>query len=199
MNPMQGAPCPSTHSRKMKIDAGSGLLDIAEYIESPNCDDRPDVGDISLIVIHNISLPPNEFGGEGITQLFTNTLDPQEYPGYRELCELRVSSHLLIRRDGRMIQYVPFHKRAWHAGVSAYKGRKRCNDFSIGIELEGADDIPYAEQQYKVLTKSLRLLRETYTDIHAEDVIGHSDIASGRKTDPGPVFDWSRIESDELV
>ena len=177
----------------MKIN--NGLLDVAEYIESPNCDDRPNADDISLIVIHNISVPPNAFGGEGITQLFTNTLDPREHADYRKLCELRVSSHLLIRRDGRIIQYVPFHRRAWHAGVSEYKGCKHCNDFSVGIELEGADDIPYEERQYEVLAETIRLLRKTYAGIHPRAIVGHSDIAPGRKTDPGPAFDWSRVET----
>ena len=186
-----------THSRRMKIDTISGLLDTAEYKESPNCDERPDVKDISLIVIHNISLPPNEFGGEGITQLFTNTLNPHEHPSYMEVHGLRVSSHLLIRRDGSVVQYVPFHKRAWHAGVSEYQGRQHCNDFSIGIELEGADDIPYEEKQYKVLTKILRLLRETYPRVSPKAVTGHGSIAPGRKTDPGRAFDWSRLEMGE--
>ncbi len=183
----------------MKVDTDNGRLDIAEYIESPNYDDRPDADDISLIVIHNISLPPNQFGGKGITQLFTNTLDPKEYPDYRELHKLRVSSHLLIRRNGKVIQYVPFNKRAWHAGMSEYKGRKHCNDFSIGIELEGADDIPYEDDQYSVLNTILRLLRKTYTGIHPQDITGHSNIASGRKTDPGLAFDWSRIEQSKLA
>lgn len=187
------------HGQRMNIDAHSGRLDIARYIESPNCDDRPDSGDISLIVIHNISLPPGEFGGEGITRLFTNTLDPLEYPDCRELHGLRVSSHLLIRRNGGVIQFVPFHRRAWHAGISEYKGRTRCNDFSIGIELEGADDIPYEEDQYAVLAAILGLLCKTYTGIHPHNIAGHSDIAAGRKTDPGAAFDWSRIEPGRLV
>lgn len=165
---------------------------MVEFIVSPNCDDRPDVNDISLIVIHGISLPPGEYGGDGVNQLFTNTLDPDEHPYYRELHQLRVSSHLFIRRNGTCIQYVPFHQRAWHAGISSYRGRTHCNDFSIGIELEGVDNLPYEEIQYKRLNDVLAALRSTY-DIAANCIAGHSDIAPGRKTDPGEAFDWNQV------
>ncbi len=178
----------------MQIDKNTGLLDVAEYIASPNCDERTDASDINLIVIHNISLPPAVYGGEGVTQLFTNSLDPEEHPYYNEIHELCVSSHLFIRRDGSVIQYVPFHQRAWHAGVSNYQGREKCNDFSIGIELEGVDDSPYEDVQYDQLKKVLSAIRKVY-QISEKDIAGHCDIAPGRKTDPGKAFDWSRVES----
>jgi len=177
----------------MQLDISSGLLSTARYLPSPNCDERPDPQDISLIVVHNISLPPNQFGGDGIDQLFTNRLDPDEHAYYREIHELRVSSHLLIRRDGELVQYVPFHQRAWHAGESSYGGRSRCNDFSIGIELEGADDTPYEDVQYEKLNEVINVLCECYPGITTEHITGHCDISPGRKTDPGLAFDWQRI------
>ncbi|WP_027852258.1 1,6-anhydro-N-acetylmuramyl-L-alanine amidase AmpD [Marinobacterium litorale] len=161
---------------------------------SPNCDDRPGE-EISLLVVHNISLPPGQFGGPGIRQLFTNCLDPDEHPFYREIHELRVSAHLLIDREGQVIQFVPFEKRAWHAGVSQFEGRERCNDFSIGIELEGADDIPYTDIQYQVLADVTRELMALYPEITPDRIVGHCDIAPGRKTDPGPAFDWERYRN----
>lgn len=178
----------------MEIDTASGLIAQAEFIASPNHDDRPDETDLSLIVIHNISLPPNEFGGEGITQLFTNRLNPEEHPYYQEIHQLRVSSHLLVRRDGALIQYVPFHKRAWHAGASSYQGRERCNDFSIGIELEGTDDIAFKDVQYDMLNDVVSCLCTSYTSLSFQHITGHSDIAPGRKTDPGPHFNWDRLK-----
>lgn len=174
----------------MKIDVNSGLLDQAEYLESPNQDDRPEGEVVDLLVIHNISLPPGEFGGPYITQLFTNTLDPEVHPFFKKIHELRVSSHLLIRRDGKIIQYVPFHKRAWHAGVSYFGGRTQCNDFSIGIELEGTDAAPYESIQYEVLAQVTKEIMKAYPEITLERIQGHCDIAPERKTDPGPAFNW---------
>lgn len=180
----------------MQIDPDSGLINEASYIPSPNCDERPDTRDISLIVIHNISLPPNEFGGEGITRLFTNQLDPEEHPYYRQIFQLRVSSHLLIRRHGELVQYVPFHLRAWHAGASVYGGRECCNDFSIGIELEGTDDLAYENVQYEQLNKVIDALCATYPKLSRKHIAGHCDIAPGRKTDPGSVFEWQRVRTE---
>jgi N-acetyl-anhydromuramoyl-L-alanine amidase len=162
------------------------------FRRSPHFDERPAGTKVSLIVIHAISLPPGEFGGDWIDDLFMGRLDPGAHPYFREIEGLRVSSHFLIRRDGSVIQYVPTDKRAWHAGASAWKGCERCNDFSIGVELEGADDVPFAEPQYEALAALTRSLRLRYGDL---DVAGHSDIAPGRKTDPGPWFDWPRYRA----
>ena len=147
---------------------------------------------MSLLVIHNISLPPGEFGGPHIDELFMGTLHPGAHPYFAQLAGVRVSAHFLIRRDGSLIQYVPTDKRAWHAGVSSWKGREKCNDFSIGVELEGADDVPFAEPQYEVLARLIRDLEKRYGKL---DITGHSDIAPGRKTDPGPWFDWARLRA----
>lgn len=176
----------------MNINLSTGRLDCADYIASPNCDERPDNIKAKLLIIHNISLPPNEFNGPYITQLFTNTLQASTHPFFEEIVHLRVSSHLLIRRNGDIIQYVPFHKRAWHAGVSSYKGESACNNFSIGIELEGADDIPYEAEQYAQLSAVTKTLLAAYPEMSAEDITGHCDIAPERKTDPGPAFDWNK-------
>jgi AmpD protein len=165
----------------------------ARRVDSCNCDDRPDVRDISLVVIHCISLPPGEFGGGWIDCLFTNTLEATAHPYFESICGLRVSAHALIRRDGEIVQYVPFHRRAWHAGVSNYRGRERCNDFSIGIELEGTEDIPYTDAQYERLADVVGALLAHYPGLSPDRIIGHSDIAPGRKTDPGPSFDWKRL------
>jgi N-acetyl-anhydromuramoyl-L-alanine amidase len=172
----------------------SGLLSAAVYIPSPNFDDRPDGADIELLVVHNISLPPGQFGTAGIIELFTNRLDPNAHPYYRSIADAKVSSHFLIRRDGDLIQFVPCSGRAWHAGQSEWRGRARCNDFSIGIELEGADDQPFADPQYAVLAKLTGVLRSAYP---IQDCVGHSNIATppGRKTDPGPLFDWVRFRA----
>ncbi len=159
-------------------------------VESPNQDDRPPDTPIELVVIHGISLPPNAFGEPHVEQLFTNRLDPSAHPYFAEIAHLMVSAHLFIRRDGGLVQFVPFDRRAWHAGVSSWRGRSRCNDFSIGIELEGADHIPYTAHQYRQLNRVLALLRRNYPIC---DVVGHSHIAPGRKTDPGPAFDWQRV------
>lgn len=176
----------------MKVVNDSGLLDAARFVPSPNCDARPEPVDIGLLVIHNISLPPQQFGGPHIEALFTNCLDPDAHPFFREVHSLEVSSHLLIRRDGELVQYVPFHRRAWHAGRSCFGGRERCNDFSIGIELEGADDVAYEAVQYARLADVTRALMRTYPGITRERIVGHCDIAPGRKTDPGPAFEWGR-------
>jgi AmpD protein len=170
-----------------------GFLESARLLNSPNHDDRGDEKDISLIVIHNISLPPNEFGGKGIEQLFTNTLDKNEHPFYEEIHEFRVSSHLLIRRDGEIVQFVPFHKRAWHAGVSQYLGRDVCNDFSIGIEMEGTDFEPFENIQYEVLEDVIKVLLKLYPSLKPDAITGHEHIAAGRKTDPGPYFEWEKL------
>ncbi|MGD8570739.1 MAG: 1,6-anhydro-N-acetylmuramyl-L-alanine amidase AmpD [Gammaproteobacteria bacterium] len=177
----------------MKIDKTAGLLDAARQLASPNCDDRPDVADISLIVVHGISLPPGEYGGPWIDALFTNQLDPNAHPYFQEIHQLEVSSHLLIRRDGEIVQYVPFHKRAWHAGRSSFENRERCNDFSIGIELEGTDDQPYEQSQYEQLASVIDSLCDTYQELNTGRIAGHCDIAPGRKTDPGPSFDWNKL------
>ncbi len=179
----------------MKLsDDGAWLLG-ARRVLSPNCDDRPEGSDVSLIVVHGISLPPGEYGGDWIDDLFTNRLDARAHPYFREICELRVSSHLLIRRDGELVQYVPFTRRAWHAGESCYRSQQACNDFAIGIELEGQDDEPYDAVQYRQLAALIRVLRERFPAIGARDIVGHSDIAPGRKTDPGPAFDWERLQT----
>jgi N-acetyl-anhydromuramoyl-L-alanine amidase len=162
----------------------------ARRLESPNCSDRPDDGEISLLVIHNISLPPGEFGGPWIDRLFTNQLNPDAHPYFAAICQLRVSAHLLIDRHGQITQYVPFDKKAWHAGQSVFCGRENCNDFSIGIELEGCDDKPFTEVQYQQLAAVTRKLRQFFPAITDNAIVGHSDIAPGRKTDPGPCFDW---------
>ena len=172
----------------MRIDE-HGLAEDARFIPSPNHDERPAGCGISLLVIHNISLPPNEYGGDGIIELFTNRLDPTAHPYYETIRGLEVSSHFLIRRDGELIQFVPCTQRAWHAGASNWRGRERCNDFSIGIELEGSDFEPFTDAQYKTLA---RLSKALHTAYPIADVVGHSDIAPGRKTDPGPFFDWVR-------
>jgi N-acetyl-anhydromuramoyl-L-alanine amidase len=169
------------------------LLNAARFIPSPNHDQRPSPDDLFLIVIHCISLPPGEFGTEGVTQLFTNTLAPAEHPYYAGIAHLRVSAHLLIRRTGELIQYVPFDRRAWHAGVSCYQGRAVCNDFSIGIELEGTDDSAYEAIQYDRLHAVIAALLAHYPTLSREHITGHEHIAPGRKTDPGPFFEWSRL------
>jgi len=167
-----------------------GWLAEAVHCPSPNFDARPPGMAVSLVVIHAISLPPEAFGGPGVEQLFTNTLDPAEHPYYPTICDLRVSAHFFIRRDGTLVQFVSCNDRAWHAGASCWRGRERCNDFSIGVELEGCDTRPFEAAQYRRLGELLTPLRKHFP---IEDVVGHSDIAPGRKTDPGPCFDWSRV------
>lgn len=175
----------------MRIDA-AGRVGAARYIASPNCDERPAGEAVTLLVIHNISLPPGQFAGDAIVQLFTNTLDHASHPYYRTLDGVEVSAHFLIRRGGELLQFVPCALRAWHAGASAWRGRERCNDFSIGIELEGADDAPYTEPQYRVLAGLTLALQSAYP---IADIAGHSDIAPERKTDPGPCFDWEHYRA----
>ncbi len=165
----------------------------ARFIPSPNHDERQASDDLSLIVIHCISLPQGQFGAEGVTQLFTNTLDPDEHPYYAGIAHLRVSAHLLIRRTGELIQYVPLDRRAWHAGASCYRGREVCNDFSIGIELEGTDDSSYEDVQYSRLNEVIDALLAAYPTLSREHITGHEHIAPSRKTDPGSGFDWSRL------
>lgn len=167
----------------------------AHQIVSPNFDDRPVSADISLIVIHCISLPPGEFGNDCINALFCNRLDPESHPYFQGIYQLKVSSHLLVKRNGEINQYVPFDKRAWHAGQSNYNGRERCNDFSIGIELEGTEFTPYTELQYRQLSLIVQTLLATYPTLSNERITGHSDIAPGRKTDPGESFDWKKFYS----
>ena len=179
----------SPRPRRLAIDA-EGVANLAEQVPSPNHDARPEGTAITLAVVHGISLPPGEFGGDGIAALFTNRLDPAAHPYYAAIASLRVSAHFLIRRDGRLVQFVDCRQRAWHAGESRWRNRSRCNDFSIGIELEGTDDRPYTARQYAMLVRLLTALRRRYP---IADVAGHSDIAPGRKTDPGPAFDWRRL------
>jgi AmpD protein len=177
----------------MRIDPASHLIVGVRYAPSPNFDERPESVPLSLVVVHNISLPPNEFGGPYIEQLFTNQLDPSVHPYFEEIKDHKVSAHILIRRDGEIVQFVPFNNRAWHAGESKYKGCENCNDFAIGIELEGADETPYEEHQYLVLATLIDSLRMAYPSLSKEDIVGHSDIAPGRKTDPGLAFNWQNL------
>jgi len=171
----------------MKINI-NGWLSGVRRIASANYDLRPAGAKIELLVIHNISLPPDQFGGPGIAKFFTNQLDHAAHPYFEQLKGVKVSSHFLIRRDGGVIQFVPCRGRAWHAGVSSWQGRTRCNDFSIGIELEGSDFVPFTERQYAALVRLTRYLQRFYP---IRNIAGHSDIAPGRKTDPGPYFDWA--------
>jgi AmpD protein len=175
------------------ISVETGLLLEADYRPSPHYDARPDPQDLSLVVIHGISLPPGQFGGEAVSHLFLGTLDTESHPYYRQLHGVRVSAHLFIRRTGEVIQFVPFHQRAWHAGVSRFGARHRCNDYAIGIELEGTDTSPYTEQQYACLSQVLSALRTAYPSLFHAPVVGHADIASLRKTDPGSGFVWSNL------
>lgn len=164
-------------------------------IDSPNHDERPAGETINLLVIHNISLPPGKFGGCHIDELFTNCLDAQAHPFFAGIAGVRVSAHLLINRKGQITQYVPFSRRAWHAGQSVFRGRERCNDFSIGIELEGTDTTPYTRAQYERLASVTRQILLAYPDIKPENIVGHADVAPGRKTDPGASFDWIRYRN----
>ena len=176
----------------LEVDAGGWLVK-AHRMPSPHADDRPADVRVSLIVIHGVSLPPGEFGGQWVEDFFCGRLDDSAHPYFREIAGLRVAPHLLIRRDGGLIQFVACERRAWHAGVSEWRGRRNCNDFSIGIELEGTDSLPYTEAQYARLIPVILGLRDRYFDIDDGGIVGHSDIAPGRKTDPGPAFDWERL------
>lgn len=184
-------PNSSRSSRGPSVD-GNGLLHPARQLPSPNQDERPDPADISLLVVHSISLPPDEFGGPWIDALFTNTLDASAHPYFATIRDLKVSAHLCIFRDGTVTQYVPFTRRAWHAGASSFQGRERCNDFSIGIELEGCDTQPFTASQYRRLAAVTRALLRAYPRLAPSRIAGHEQIAPGRKTDPGPHFDWAR-------
>ncbi len=176
------------------LTVAMGLVAGARTAPSPNCDPRPGGLSPGLIVVHGISLPPGRFGGPWIERLFTNTLPPDQDPYFATIQHLRVSSHVLIARDGALTQYVPFDERAWHAGTSHWRGRDACNDFSIGVELEGADDVPYEDRQYEALADLVAALQRAYPSLADGWIAGHSDIAPGRKTDPGPAFDWQQLE-----
>ena len=192
--PSDRAPGPSVPS--LRVDA-SHRLEGATQLDSPNCDERPNPADISLLVVHAISLPPDQVGTARnrsyIDDLFLGRLDLDAHPYFQTLRDLRVSAHLCIFRDGAVSQYVPFQRRAWHAGVSSYAGRERCNDYSIGVELEGSDALPFTELQYLSLSAAVRALLDAYPGLSRERIAGHSDIAPGRKTDPGPHFDWAHF------
>ena len=186
---------PPAESHALQIEPATGLLAGVRQVLSPHFDARPKGVAPELLVVHGISLPAGEFGGPWIDHLFAGDLSPDAHPALREVAALRVSAHAVIRRDGAVTQYVPFGMRAWHAGQSEYQGRSGCNDFSIGIELEGTDAIPYTDAQYHGLTALVSALLATYSTLSAQRITGHSDIAPGRKTDPGPAFDWARLRA----
>ena len=175
------------------IDPENGCLSSVRFVPSPNRDARPSGAEPELLVIHGISLPPGEFGGQEIEALFTNTLDWAAHPYFEGIRGIEVSAHLLIRRDGEVVQFVPFTERAWHAGKSRFHGRTRCNDFSIGVELEGEDETPYEDAQYASLVAAIDAIKRAYPKIANRNIAGHSDVAPGRKSDPGPAFDWLRL------
>ena len=177
---------------KYSLDPVTGLIEGVRQVPSPNFDDRPAGCAVDVIIIHAISLPPHEFGDDYIEQFFQNRLPADAHPYFEEIHEMRVSAHFLIKRSGEIVQFVPVSKRAWHAGQSHCLGRDAVNDFSVGIELEGCDDIPFESVQYAALEALSQLLIETMPDLTVENIFGHSDIAPGRKTDPGPCFDWQR-------
>jgi AmpD protein len=177
----------------MRVDVSTGLLVGVKQVLSPNFNARPAGVVPDLVVLHGISLPPGEFGGPWIERLFTGNLPPDAHPYFATIAGSPVSAHVLVRRGGEPIQFVPFGERAWHAGRSSWQGREACNDYSIGIECEGADDVPYEDAQYMTLRSLLRVLLEAYPDITPDRIVGHSDVAPGRKTDPGPAFDWARV------
>ena len=179
----------------LRIDTVTGLVSGVRQVLSPHCDARPVDAAPTLLVVHGISLPPGEFGGPWIDRLFTGSLPPKAHPYFREIEGLRASAHALIRRDGQIVQYVPFGERAWHAGKSEYRGRSGCNDFSIGVELEGTEAEPYTDAQYAQLARLTAALLEAYSTLSAEHIVGHSDVAPGRKTDPWDTFDWKRFRA----
>ena len=190
----------NTRGRRLGASVGAGPILVvdrqgyaraARQVASPNCDHRPAGEAVTLVVVHGISLPPGVFAGDGVERLFTNALDPAADPYYATIAHLRVSAHFFVRRDGELVQFVSCNDRAWHAGVSSWRGRERCNDFSVGIELEGTDDTAYTASQYRRLASVLRALKRRYPTIGA--AAGHSDVAPGRKTDPGRAFDWDRL------
>lgn len=175
----------------MKVSP-NGWVAAARRVSSPNCDERPAGSELSLVVLHSISLPPGKYGGDAIERFFTNRLDPAAHPYFREIASLTVSAHFLVRRDGALLQFVPVFRRAWHAGASTWRGRPRCNDYSVGIELEGIDSAPFEARQYGTLAALIRALRGA---LPLRDIAAHSDVAPGRKTDPGARFDWARLLS----
>lgn len=177
----------------MLLRINNGWLEQQVHKPSDNCDERPEGMEVDLVVIHGISLPAGKFGEPYIEALFTNELDAGAHPDFGDLCDLKVSAHVLIDRKGKLIQFVPFHQRAWHAGDSCYGDRTQCNDFSIGIELEGCDDVPYESVQYQTLALLLKSLMTVYPAIKRDRIVGHCDIAPGRKTDPGPAFSWQQL------
>lgn len=179
----------------MQIDTETGLIDHCKHCISPNSDERPADVAVDLIVIHSISLPPDKYGGDAIERFFQNKLNKDEHPYFEQIHEMKVSSHILIKRSGEIVQFVPFNDRAWHAGQSCYSGRDSCNDFSIGIELEGTDTDRFEDAQYHQLAQLIKALRSAYPGIK-NNITGHSDIAPGRKTDPGSGFDWDRLNDD---
>jgi AmpD protein len=182
-------------SAPLTIDCGTGLLSGARQVLSPHFDARPAGSVPELLVVHGISLPPGEFGGPWIDRMFTGTLPAEAHPFFRELAAARLSAHALIRRDGLIVQYVPFGERAWHAGVSLYRGRPQCNDFSIGIELEGTEDTSYTDPQYTQLAALAAALLAAYESLSPEHIVGHADVAPGRKSDPWSTFDWPRFRA----
>jgi len=179
----------------LRVHVATGLLEGVRQVLCPHRDARPAGVVPELLVIHGISLPPGEFGGPWIEKLFTGSLPPGAHPYFATLAGMRVSAHLLVRRDGELVQFVPFHQRAWHAGASSYQGRETCNDFSIGIELEGDDNTPYATAQYSSAAAAIRALLAAYPGLDRSRIAGHSDIAPGRKTDPGEAFDWAALRA----
>jgi N-acetyl-anhydromuramoyl-L-alanine amidase len=177
----------------LKSISPEGWLSGSRRVESPNCDERPAGVLPEIVVVHAISLPPMEFGGSAVEALFTNTLEADAHPYFAQIAGLRVSAHFFIRREGEIVQCVSTEQRAWHAGVSTWRGRERCNDFSVGIELEGCDDLPFTPAQYDALNEALMALRARYPNLR--EAVGHSDIAPGRKTDPGPYFKWEAVDA----
>lgn len=175
------------------------LYHLAHYLPSPHADERPHADDVSLLVIHNISLPPGEYDNSYIEAFFLGHLDTKAHPYFENIASLRVSAHVLIKRNGSLIQFVPFEKRAWHAGVSSFQGRRGCNDFSVGVELEGTDDTCFTDAQYQSLASLTRYLMEVYPAITLGRIVGHSDIAPSRKTDPGPFFDWAGFRQQLIL
>jgi AmpD protein len=186
------------YSLRYKVDMAGGCIHPATQCPSDNQDERPAGCEPELLIVHGISLPPGEFGGPHIEQFFCNNLDWDAHPYFREIRGMQVSAHLLLRRDGSLIQFVPFNCRAWHAGESSFRGRGRCNDYSIGIELEGTDDTEYSDLQYQHLAAVTLALCEAYPGIAKRNIAGHCDVAPGRKSDPGPAFDWLHLY-DELA
>ena len=182
----------SAAATPVRIDRATGLLSGARQVLSPHYDSRPPGVSPQLLIVHGISLPPGEFGGPWIDRLFTGQLPADGHPYFKEIEGLRVSAHALIRRDGEIVQYVPFGERAWHAGKSEYRGRGVCNDFSIGVELEGAESVPYTDAQYAQLAVLTLALFDAYATLTSEHIVGHSDVAPGRKDDPWASFDWPR-------